>query len=185
MSELSKTKKFLEITAALIIVSIGIISRIIPHAPNFAPVAAIALFSGVYFSKKTAIILPVILMFASDIFIGFYDLKLMAVVYLSFVLCGILGFWLKERKKWHTIIFCSIFCSLIFFILTNFAVFIFAPWYPKTISGLMQCYVMALPFFRNSLQGDLFFIFVFFGAYELADVLIKNKFQKQLAWQKK
>jgi general stress protein CsbA len=163
---------------AIIIVVIGVLLRIIPHMPNFAPVAAVALFSGVYFSKKMAIALPVILMLVSDIFIGFYEPKLMISVYASFILCGLLGFWLKNHKKWRMILGCSICSSFVFFILTNFTVFAFTPWYPKTIFGITKCYLMALPFFRNTLLGDLFYTGVFFGAYELADILAKIRLKR-------
>lgn len=162
---------------ALFFILIGIALRLIPHAPNFAPVAAMALFAGVYFSKKTALFLPLAAMFASDIFIGFYEPKIMAAVYGSFILTVILGFWLKKNKKPHAILAGSILSSVLFFLITNFAVWAFSPWYAKTIFGLMQSYYMALPFFRNTLLGDLFYAAVFFGAYELAIVYIKKRFK--------
>lgn len=173
----NKKEKVLEVIILSAIVLAGIVLRIIPHAPNFTPVIAIALFSGVYFTKKSAIFLPVILMFFSDLFIGFYGIKLMAVVYGSFILCGVIGFWLKNHKKWQIIFGCSIFCSSLFFFLTNFAVFAFTPWYQKNIFGIIECYTMALPFFRNALLGDLFYAFVFFGAYELAYFFVKDGFK--------
>ena len=171
------SKKSLEFIVALFFVLIGVGFRLVPHAPNFAPIAAIALFGGVYFSKKIAVIIPVSAMLISDIFLGFYDLKLMAFVYGSFILCAVLGFWLKNHKKWHTVAGTAVLSSVLFFIITNFAVWAFSPWYAKTFSGIIQCYIMALPFFRNSLLGDIFYGFVFFGSYELAEVWIKNRFK--------
>jgi len=171
------SKKSLEFIVALFFVLIGVGFRLVPHAPNFAPIAAIALFGGVYFSKKIAVIIPVSAMLISDIFLGFYDLKLMAFVYGSFILCAVLGFWLKNHKKWHTVAGTAVLSSVLFFIITNFAVWAFSPWYAKTFSGIIQCYIMALTFFRNSLLGDIFYGFVFFGSYELAEVWIKNRFK--------
>ncbi|MFC1630124.1 DUF6580 family putative transport protein [Patescibacteria group bacterium] len=59
--------------------------------------------------------------------------------------------------------------------MTNFAVWIFTPWYQKTLSGIIQCYVMALPFFRNTLLGNMFYVSIFFGIYELVSLWIKEK----------
>ena len=173
---LSKNGKILEFSIALLLISIGVSLRLLPHPPNFAPIAAIALFGGVYFSRKIALILPIVAMAISDIFIGDYEPKLMASVYGSFLLCVILGFWLKKHKKWYTVGGSVLSCSVLFFLITNFAVWDFTPWYAKTISGLIQCYLMALPFFKNTLLGDLFYVTIFFGAYEIVEVWIKRRF---------
>ncbi|MDD5145557.1 MAG: hypothetical protein PHF44_01825 [Candidatus Pacebacteria bacterium] len=169
--------KILEIAFAVIFILIGVSFRLLPHLPNFAPIAALALFAGVYLSKKIAIILPLAAMVISDIFIGSYEPKLMAAVYGSFILCVFLGFWLKEHKKWQTVLGSSVLGALIFFLLTNFSVWAFTPWYAKSIPGLIQCYYMGLPFFRNTLLGDLFYAAVFFGSYELIQVWIAKKFK--------
>ena len=171
-----KNSKFV---IALLFVLIGVSLRLIPHAPNFVPIAAIALFGGVYFSKKTALILPIVAMFISDIFIGFYDIKIMAAVYGSFLLSVILGLWLKNHKKWHTVAGIAVLSSILFFLITNFAVWAFSPWYAKTFSGLIQCYILALPFLKNSLLGDLFYTTVFFGTYELAIIWVKKRFESK------
>ena len=173
----TKKGKNLEFLIALFFTLIGVSLRFLPHPPNFAPIAAIALFGGVYFSKRTALILPMAVMIISDLFIGYYEPKLMATVYGSFLLCVILGFWLKKHKKWYTVLGSSLFGAIIFFVLTNFAVWAFTPWYAKTISGLIQCYLMALPFFKNTLLGDLFYVTIFFGVYELFQVWIREKFR--------
>jgi len=177
MSKLTKKGKTLEFIVALLFILIGVSLRLLPHAPNFAPIAAIALFGGVYFSKRIALILPIGIMAISDIFIGYYELKLMILVYGSFLLCVILGFWLKKHKKWYTVGGSAILSAVLFFLITNFAVWAFAPWYAKTFSGIIQCYIMALPFFRNTLLGDLFYVIVFFGAYELIEVWIRKSFE--------
>jgi len=162
---------------ALLFILLGITFRLIPHAPNFTPIAAMALFGGVYFSKKTALVLPLLAVIISDIFLGFYEPKIMVAVYGSFLLCAILGFWLKKHKKWHTVLGSAILSAFLFFIITNFAVFAFSPWYAKTFQGLIQCYSMALPFFRNTLLGDIFYTAVFFGAYELTGVFVRKTFK--------
>lgn len=168
----------LELLVALVFLLIGIALRFLPHPPNFSPITAIALFGGVYFSRKTALIIPMAVLIASDFFIGYYQFSLMLSVYFSFLLVVILGFWLKKHKKWRNTIGCAAFGSLLFFIITNFGVWMFTPWYEKTLSGFIECYAMALPFFRNALLGDLVFVPMFFGAYETASALAKNKLYK-------
>ena len=177
MKKLTKKGKILELSIALLFILIGISLRLLPHPPNFAPIAALALFGGVYLSRKIAFILPMAAMMISDIFIGYYEFGLMIFVYGSFLLCVILAFWLKKHKKWYTVLGSSLFAALIFFFLTNFAVWIFTPWYAKTFAGLIQCYLIALPFFRNTLLGNLFYVTAFFGAYEIIKVWISKKFR--------
>lgn len=172
-----KKEKNIELIVALVFILIGISLRLIPHTPNFTPIAAIALFGGVYLSKKIALILPIGVMMISDMFIGYYEPKLMISVYGSFLLCVVLGFWLKKHKRWYIIGGSAILSSVIFFFITNFAVWAFSPWYAKTISGIIQCYIMALPFFRNTLMGDMFYVTVFFGTYELVEVWIRSRFK--------
>ncbi|MBA4321038.1 MAG: hypothetical protein C0412_21825, partial [Flavobacterium sp.] len=123
--EISKKGKNIEILIALLFILTAAGLRLLPHPPNFTPIAAIALFGAVYFSKKIALVLPIAAMAISDAFIGFYEPKLMIAVYGSFVLCAIIGFWLKKHKKWHNILGTSVLASLIFFFITNFAVWAF------------------------------------------------------------
>lgn len=175
--ELNKKGKFIEIFIAIALVLIGVSLRLLPHPPNFAPIAAIALFGGVYLSRRTAFILPLAAMVISDIFIGYYEFGLMTAVYGSFLLCVFLGFWLKKHKKWYTVGGSAILTAIIFFLITNFAVWAFTSWYPKTLLGLWQSYLMALPFFRNTLMGDLFYVTLFFGVYEMVEVWLKKKFK--------
>jgi hypothetical protein len=139
------------------------------------PVSAIALFGGVYLSRKTALILPLAIMAVSDIFLGHYEMGVMISVYASFLLCVLIGFWLKKNKKWYTVLGTSLFGSSLFFLITNFAVWFLTPWYEKSWAGIIQCYFMALPFFRNTLLGDLFYISIFFGVYELITLLVREK----------
>lgn len=170
----------IKIVPALIIL-FGILARLIPHPANFAPITAIALFSGVYLPKKYAFILPIGVLFLSDLFIGFYGAT-MLFVYGSFILSGLIGLWLKNHKNLFTILGSSFFASILFYLITNFAVWLYPhSFYTKDLSGLLQSYVMAIPFFRNTLLGDLFYIVVFFGGYELAYVLAKHYLSKRLS----
>lgn len=143
----------------------GILLRLIPHIPNVAPISAIALFGGTYLNKRYAIIIPLIAMFVSDIFLGFH--ASMPMVYTSFILTGLIGIWLRGHKTVYNIFFSSIASSTLFYLLTNFNYWYATPLYPKTFSGMMQAYYYALPFFRNTLVGDLFYTTVLFGSYAL------------------
>jgi hypothetical protein len=166
---------FSKIIISLILILIGATFRLLPHPWNFTPVAAVALFSGAYLGKKYAFFVPFLAMFLSDVFLGFYEWKLMLAVYGSFALAGLVGLAIKRRKTPLTVLAGSLTASVLFFLITNFAVWQFSFWYEKTLSGLFQCYLMALPFFRSGLLGDLFYTSVLFGAYELILILVRKK----------
>jgi len=145
--------------------------RLIPHPPNFAPIAAMALFGGAYFNKKwAAFTIPLAAMFITDLFLGFH--ASMWAVYLSFALIVVLGMVMLKQKKTGNIFFASVSASVSFFMITNFGVWISTPYYEKTIVGLIACFTAAIPFFHQTLLGDLFFVAILFGLYELA----KTKF---------
>lgn len=151
---------------SFILISLGVACRLLPHAWNFTPIAAIALFAGVYLGRNYAVVLPIITMLIGDLFIGFYGWQMMLVVYASYAVIGLSGLLIKKHKSFATIAAGGISASIIFFLTTNWAVWQFSPWYARDFGGLIQCYTMALPFFRNNLIGDLFYVSVFFGAYE-------------------
>ncbi|GAF05290.1 DUF6580 family putative transport protein [Saccharicrinis fermentans] len=159
-------------------------SRLIPHPPNFAPIAAMALFSSAYFSKKhIALIIPVLSMWLSDIVInntiyaqyfngftffypGFYW------TYLAFIIIGELGFFLLKPIKPQNILVASLSASLLFFLISNFGVWTSETMYTKDFSGLLTCYTVAIPFFKNSLMGDLVYCGILFGSFEFAQYKI-------------
>ena len=176
MENYNKNNKNIGYTICVISILMGVLSRLMPHPPNFTPIMVIALFGGVYLSKKIALAVPLAAMIISDMFIGYYEVNLMIFVYGSFLLCVILGFWLKKHKKWNTILGSSIMGGILFFLITNFAVWAFTPWYAKTFSGILQCYLMALPFLKNSLMGNVFYAVLFFGIFELTEAWVRRKF---------
>jgi hypothetical protein len=142
-------------------------SRLLPHPANFVPITAIALFGGVYLDKKHTFIVPIAALLISDYFIGFY--QGWQWVYGSFIAIGFIGLWLRNHKEILPVIGASLTGSLLFFIVTNFGVWVSAQsGYAHNVSGLLECYVAAIPFFRNTLAGDLMYVGVLFGVYELA-----------------
>ena len=152
---------------AFILIALGVSARLLPHPANFAPIAAIALFAGLYLPKRFAIIVPAASLLLSDIVLGFYTWQVVVSVYACFALTGIMGLYLAKQKNFATIALGTILASIIFFLVTNWAVWAFGTMYPHTTSGLMQSYIMALPFFRNSLLGDIFYTTVLVGSMEL------------------
>ncbi len=141
-------------------------SRFIPHPPNFSSIAAIAIFGGAYFGdKKLSFIIPLLAMFLSDIYLGFH--RLIPAVYTSFAIIVFIGFKLREKKTPINIGLAAISGSVIFYVITNFAVWIMSNYYPHTIVGLIKCYITAIPFFQNSLGGDLTYTILLFGSFEL------------------
>lgn len=147
--------------------------RLIPHPPNFAPITAVALFSGAYFiNKKFAYTIPIIAMFLTDAILGFHSM--MIAVYASFILIVFLGSVMLKKKKALNVLGATLIASVVFFLITNFSVWLMGTMYPKTFAGIIECYTAAIPFFNNSLIGDLFFASIMFGAFEL----MKAKFPK-------
>ena len=157
---------------ALVLITLGIVARFLPHPANFAPIGAIAIFSGIYLPKKWALALPLAAMLVSDLFIGFYAWPIMASVYAGFIIMGLIGLAVRKNKKLSTVLGGTILGSLIFYLVTNAAVWAFGSLYPPTAAGLLQSYYTAIPFFRNSLLGDLFYTGVLVGAYETSLALL-------------
>ena len=156
---------------AIFLLIFGIGTRLISHEPNFTPVAAIALFGGVYLSKKHTVVLPLLLMIISDIFIGFHDTILFT--WGSFILTAFLGLWVRDHKSALNVFSGSLASAVLFFIITNFGAWL-SPLYPNTLQGLVDCYTLAIPFFRNTLLSTLAYTAVLFGSYELIAMRVKN-----------
>lgn len=149
---------------AAVLILFAAFSRLIPHPANFTPIAAIALFSGVYLNKKYFLVIPVAAMLLSDIFLGFH--QTMIWVYGSFAVIALIGLWLKSHKNAGYIFGTTLVSSIIFFVITNFGVWA-TGYYGYSSSGLAECYTMAIPFFKNSVAGDLVYVTAMFGIYEL------------------
>lgn len=164
-----------KLSLALFLVLGAVLLRFLPHPANFAPIAALAMFCGVYLNKKYALVVPMVAMLASDFFIGFYDWRLMSVVYGCFLISGLVGLWLKNHKNLVPIIGGTLVSSLVFFLATNLAVWAFSSWYHHNWQGLLYCYSLALPFFRNTILGDLFYVGVLFGLYETVLILARRQ----------
>jgi hypothetical protein len=151
---------------AITLIIFGILLRLLPHMPNFAPVGAIALFGGAVLGWRTAIWLPLIIMIGADMVIGVYPG--MVFTWAGFVLVSLFGTMLRNANLPMRIGMGAIGSGAIFFIVSNLGVWAMGELYPHTIAGIIDCYYMALPFFRTSLLADFFYSTVLFGTYALA-----------------
>ncbi len=157
---------------AFLLLLIGIASRFIIHIPNFTPIVALALFSGAYLPKRTAVLFPLALMIISDLFIGLHETILFT--WGSVVVISILGFWLRHNRNPINILSTSLFSAVFFFLVTNFGTWLMSNLYPRTLSGLQECFILAVPFFRATLSSTIVYSFAIFGLYELVAVRIKE-----------
>ena len=147
---------------ALIIISFGILSRVVVHTANFTPVLSLALLGGMYLKGRQAVLVPLALMIISDCMIGFHNA--MFFTWGSIILISVLGLHIKEKKSVATVLGSSICSALIFFVVTNFGSWL--AFYPHTTAGLRQCYILAIPFFRSTLVSSVSYSLVFYSAYE-------------------
>jgi hypothetical protein len=162
-----------KIVLPILIIILGVLMRLIPHMPNVAPITAIALFGGMYLDKKYALIIPLIIMLISDFFLGSHDTQLF--VYFSFLLSGLLGLWTRSHKTAGRILVTTLVASTLFFLITNLGVWLVGHIYPRTKEGLLECFVMALPFFRNTIFGDLLYTTAFIILFEFLEYLIRRR----------
>lgn len=151
---------------AAVLVLGGIVLRLVPHAPNFAPVDALALFAGAVLGWRAAIGVPLFTMMGSDLLIGTYP-----GMWWTWAACALVGCWgvcLRRTGNAVRIPAGAIGGSIVFFLVSNFGVWAAGGLYPHTWRGLADCYYLALPFFRASMLSDLFYAAVLFGLYTLA-----------------
>lgn len=177
------SRKILDLKSLIVfalLIGAGVTARVVfQNIPNFAPVAALALFAGYFFrSRVLAICVPLSVMLISDRLIdaGGYPWLLMITVYGLLTLPVLSRSWLKKHVNFEgrnlqrfagsalTVGGFSLACSLLFFFGTNAMVWATTSLYPQTAAGLASCYAAAIPFFQYTLAGDLAFSFVFFGA---------------------
>ena len=151
---------------AVAFVILLIASRFFPIAPNFSPIMAVALFSGVFFAnRKIALLIPITAMLVSDLFLGLHST--MIGVYLSFGLIALLGMRMNSVTV-KSVLGNSLLGAVIFFVVTNFAVWA-AGWYGHTFAGLVLCYEMAIPFFRSTVASSVLYSGLIFGGFYLAE----------------
>lgn len=153
----------------------GALARLLPHPPNMTPMAAIALFGGATLPLRWALTISLGAMAVSDLALGLLagDWRVtfhptLPAVYASFAATVLLSrFFLRKGIRIVPLAVVTLTSSILFFVVTNFAVWLVGGLYPLTWEGLVACYVAALPFFRNSLVGDVLYTATLFGSYAL------------------
>ncbi|MDO8512154.1 MAG: hypothetical protein Q7S57_02685 [bacterium] len=159
-------KKILPLILPIGLITLAVLARLIPHAPNLAPIAAVALLSGTMYKFPKSLILPLVAMAISDFFIGFSPWPITLAVYGSFAIATLLGTFLRKRGFWK-IPAVALASSLLFYVITNFVVWLTSGMYQPTFAGLIYCYINALPFLKNTIIGDMTYTIVIF-------TLVKN-----------
>ena len=166
----------------VLLIFVAAFTRLIPHYPNFTAVGAVALFGGAYLSRRWAYVIPLVALFVSDLFLnnmiyarqfpeayeGFTLFHSGSIpVYLAFIAVIFMGTRTLRSVKVPRVLGSAVLAAVVFFVVTNFAVWATGSvLYPKTPSGLLACYGAALPFFWNTVAGNLFFGAILFGGYE-------------------
>ena len=165
--------KYMNIILILLLTILTAITRLAPHPPNFTPLLSIAMFCGLIFNHRLSFCIPLSAMILSDLWIGFHDVLFF--VYLPLLFVFVIGYQFKKSVNFKNIFMMSLSSSLIFFIVSNFGVWLIG--YPKTISGLYICYISAIPFFHSTLISTLMYssIFLFVYRYLTSNNLVLYK----------
>jgi len=176
-----QTNNTLVLPAALLIVAAAF-TRLFPHYPNFTAIGAMAIFGGsVVKEKKLSFLLPLGALFLSDVCLqlftstkGFYGIS-QFFVYAAFLIITALAGSMQKRSV-ANIALAAVWSGAIFFILSNFGVWLSSDFYPKTIAGLGACYWASVPFYKNeffgnfilnSIMGTVFYSAILFGTYSM------------------
>ena len=141
------------------------LSRLVPHPWNFSPVGALALFAGfIWTDRKWVVWAPMAVVLFTDVFIGLHPT--MPFVYLAYIIIALLGRRL-QKPTWMRVGLGAVLASVLFFLLTNFGVWAITDIYPKTTSGLLECYIAGVPFFHNTFISNVIFAYVLAVGYNL------------------
>ena len=155
---------------ALGLVALLALSRLIPHPPNFTPILGMAVFSGAIFTKRFfAYLVPLLAMLLSDLYLGFH--ASMPIIYFSLAVCVLIGTFIEARVTILNSILSISFGVLAFFLITNFMVWYGSGMYEYSISGLMTCYFMGLPFVQNTFISSILYGM---GAFLIYDIINKR-----------
>lgn len=156
---------------AYLVFVLAVLTRFIPHIPNFSPVFGALLFGGAHIPKRDSVWFPVAVLAASDYALTRYIYGMQmswgqSFTWLGFAMIALIGCWLRNRAslaKWAA---AAVAGPTAFFLISNFGVWLGWKMYPPTLEGLIACYVAAIPFYGNSLLSSVLYTAVLFGGYE-------------------
>lgn len=159
----------------LLWIFIGVIGRLVPHLSNVTPLTSLCLLSGTIFSRRFSLLLMLFILMLSDISLGwFYDYPVWGswsfFTYSGVALITLLGTLFAFDKQLKNAIFMLIISSLFFWIWTNFGVWLFSGMYSKNPSGLFTCYLMAIPFLKNTLIGAILWGIILLKSINLSSI---------------
>lgn len=166
-----------QLVLIIALIAFAVLGRLLPHPPNFAPIAAIAIFGGALLPRRLALTLPLTAMILSDSIIGFHSMILFT--WGSFAVVALASSKFVKLNNPLSIVAASLSASVFFYLVTNFGVWLEGTMYPMTLSGIATSYYQAMPFFRNTLMGDLVFTTSLFGVYALVSYAVPIKASKQ------
>ena len=162
------TSNHTRLLALLSAILVAAALRLVPHPPNFTPIGAMALFSGAYLGRRgLAFVAPLGALLLSDLVLGFYHG--MVTVYATVALIVLVGWVALARVSPIRVGAAALASSVLFFVITNFGMWLFSGFYPLTVAGLGACYVAAIPFFQNTVAGDLSYSALLFGGFALLE----------------
>lgn len=177
----------------LVLILVAAFSRIIPHPHNFTPVGGIAVFGSYFLGRKIwAFLVPLFSLWLSDLFINniIYPIQYPQYyegftlfgsfwVYGSFLLMIPIGWGLLSTFTLPRLALTGFSTASLFFLITNFGSWLNNPIYPQNFSGLLTSYVAGLPFFQNTLLGDICYLVILFGATKVFGFSLKPLYEKQ------
>lgn len=155
-----------------LVVLLAVLTRFIPHLPDFSPVMATLLFGGAHLKRRDAIWYPLVLLAIATVVQTtlVYRMPLnwsQGIVWLGFAAVALIGYWLRRHETFTTIGIAALAAPTIFLLISNFGVWLGWRLYPVTWAGLITCYTAALPFYRNALVASVAYTAILFGADEI------------------
>ena len=163
----SRKSHYLSILGLIVLLASA---RLLPHPPNFTPILGMAVFSGAIINHRLlAYLTPLAAMLLSDLYLGFH--ASMPIIYFTLAICVLIGTFISKRVSILNSFLSINLGVLVFFLITNFAVWYGSGMYEFNISGLMTCYFMAIPFVQNTLISGLIYGM---GAFLIYDIINKR-----------
>jgi hypothetical protein len=155
---------WMDLALVAFLIGFDVAARLLPHAPGFMPVAASALFAGRMLRiPALAVVVPLLAMALSNAALPSEDWRIVLVGFAFMAVPALVGILTRRYRGPVVIGAAMVSCSLLFFAASNFAVWAFGGLYAHSLEGLVQCYVLALPFLDKTVMGDLFWTAILFG----------------------
>lgn len=174
-------KRSIVFLIVLVVITVGMASRLLPHLPNLAPLGALALLAGAYLGRRYwSVIVPLGLLFVSDLVINntssreyFPDVEgvvwfadYMIYTWMSVALIVGVAFVILKKVTPLRVLGSAVVASVLFYLVSNFGVWMHGTIYTKDFTGLLECYIAAIPYFRSTLMSNVVFSAVAFTAIE-------------------